>query len=329
MDENTVLTSAIKEEKNPKVLKRLIAVNMIKSNETSISGMVDRIGVSVRTIELWMERYEKHGVRGLDNMNIPGRPPRLSIKKIRMTASILLKINQLTPKSLGVLLHERHGILYSLCHIRRIMRKLDFSPKVATPTFANRANRRIIRAWRRHLRKTISRLKRMGYTVIIQDEAIFINGFHKGRKLWSRVGKRIPIMQTEGHKRIVVYGALAEDGSQLFRTYERFNVETFLKYLEEMRIKWDKIMVLLDNASQHTSRVVREYLKKHKSVILHPLPVASSELSAVEECWRQAKYEILVAKYYQLFTDMKDVVSEYFRVKRFYLNIYRYLERII
>ncbi len=121
-------------------------------------------------------------------------------------------------------------------------------------------------------------------------------------------------MQTGGHKKIVVSGALAEDGSHLFRTYERFNAETFVKYLEEMRVKWGKIAVILDNAPQHTAKIVQKYLDEHKKdVVLSFLPTSSPELNAVEECWRRAKYEILVARYYQDLEDMWDVVSEYFR----------------
>ncbi len=137
-------------------------------------------------------------------------------------------------------------------------------------------------------------------------------------------------MQTGGHKRIVVYGALAEDGSQLFRTYERFNAETFVKYLEEMLVKWGKIAVILDNAPQHTAGIVQRYLEEHKKdVALNFLPTSSPELNAVEECWRRAKHAILVARYYHDLEDMWDAVSKYFRITHFGLNIYRYLERSI
>ncbi|MGC1927808.1 MAG: hypothetical protein WA667_02445, partial [Candidatus Nitrosopolaris sp.] len=48
--------------------------------------------------------------------------------------------------------------------------------------------------------------------------------------------------------------------------------------------------------------------------------LSSSELSAVEECWRQGKDTLLVSKYYPSFTNLKAAITNYYRKKRFNLN---------
>ena len=47
----------------------------------------------------------------------------------------------------------------------------------------------------------------------------------------------------------------------------------------------------------------------------------------MEEIWNIAKRDLLVLKYYPSFADLKDKISEYFRTKRFNLNVRNYLLR--
>jgi hypothetical protein len=55
-------------------------------------------------------------------------------------------------------------------------------------------------------------------------------------------------------------------------------------------------------------------------------PVGSPQLNAVEECWRQGKYEIL-SDYYSSFSQLKQTISQYYRTTRFNLDIKKYLLR--
>ncbi len=57
------------------------------------------------------------------------------------------------------------------------------------------------------------------------------------------------------------------------------------------------------------------------------LPKGSPEFSAVEECWKQGKDDLLVSKYYPSFTNLKAAITDYYRTKRFKLNIAKYLMR--
>jgi transposase len=46
-------------------------------------------------------------------------------------------------------------------------------------------------------------------------------------------------------------------------------------------------------------------------MIIEYLPKRSPDLSAVEECWRQGKNDMLVSKYYPRFTNLK---SSYYKL---------------
>jgi hypothetical protein len=64
-----------------------------------------------------------------------------------------------------------------------------------------------------------------------------------------------------------------------------------------------------------TTKIIKEpeYLSK-----------GSPEFNAVEECWKQGKDDLLVSKYYPRFTDLKVAIREYYRTRRFNLDIVKY-----
>jgi transposase len=64
-------------------------------------------------------------------------------------------------------------------------------------------------------------------------------------------------------------------------------------------------------------------------LIVEYLPKGSPELSAVEQYWRrQGKDDLLVSKYYLRFTNLKTAaITDYYRTKRFKLDIAKYLMR--
>ena len=51
-------------------------------------------------------------------------------------------------------------------------------------------------------------------------------------------------------------------GKQLFRQYDKFNQDTFLDYLKQVKKKLGKKVVMFtDRARQHQSNKVKEYLE--------------------------------------------------------------------
>ena len=69
------------------------------------------------------------------------------------------------------------------------------------------------------------------------------------------------------HKKIIAYGAVADDGRQLFRMHKRFDGPTFLLYVRELYRKFGRVaMLLCDRASQqHRTKTLGEFLGKKKN----------------------------------------------------------------
>ena len=82
----------------------------------------------------------------------------------------------------------------------------------------------------------------------------------------------------------------------------------------------------MDRAPQHRTGIVSKTLREITGIRLAFLPAASPELSAVEECWRQSKKDLLRVSYATM-SRLRQTVDEYFASKTFGLDILRYLTR--
>jgi transposase len=147
--------------------------------------------------------------------------------------------------------------------------------------------------------------------------------------MWTRKGMRPVVTITGSHQKTCVFGVLSINGIQFFRQYSTFDQDTFLQYLKELQRKFRKLILFLDRAAQHyRSNKVRKHLEENKNVIrVEYLPKGSPEFNAVEECWREGKDDLLVSRYYPKFQNLKKTIAEYYRTKRFRLNITNYLLR--
>jgi len=165
-----------------------------------------------------------------------------------------------------------------------------------------------------------------GFTAVSMDESFF---FFDSliRKAWSYKGSRPVVRITGSHQHSSLFGAISLDGGQLFRQYHHFNEDTFYEFLKQIHSKFPKCYLFLDKAPQHyRSHKVRKYFEEHKSTLIPVfLPTASPEFMVLEECWNISKNDLLVLIYYKSLIEFRTRIGQYFRTKRFNLNMYKYL----
>jgi hypothetical protein len=116
---------------------------------------------------------------------------------------------------------------------------------------------------------------------------------------------------------------------QLFGQYDIFNGDTFSSFLKKIHAKFLKYYLFMDKASSHyKSMKVRKYFEENKNTLISAdLLTASPEFMVMEEIWNITKRDLLVLKYYQSFADFKNKIYQYFRTKRFGLDVRDYLLR--
>ncbi len=319
------LKEAYKNEKDPQVKVRIAAVNMVFIHGDGYANTAERLMQSVGWVYKWMTRFEEGGMKALRDQPRTGRPPKVSPERI---TKIIKSAEDgiITPKKLRSDIHEKTGMWYYIVSVRREMNKRNMSPKTPELVHRNKADAYTVRRWQYSAKRQISRLKKEGFVTVIQDESIFVNDPVVGRKYWSAVGVPIRVPYKGSHRRTVAYGAIATDGRRFFRTYDKFDGPTFLKYLKKLHRHFGKVLVMMDGASAHTTRDVRQFLADNKETIrVRYLPTASPELSGMEEYWHQAKRAILVSEYYETLEEMRHALSEYMRTASFDHDVMEYL----
>ena len=145
------------------------------------------------------------------------------------------------------------------------MRRYGPTPKVPQKVHNNRASRGAVRSWQYRFDRRVSCLEEKGFTILDMSGAFFVYDVASGRKYWPPRGERTVVPYTGNHRRIVVYGANARDGRQLFRTRELFDAPTFVWYRKELQRHFGKVAVVMDRASPHRAKAVKKLLRENKT----------------------------------------------------------------
>jgi transposase len=169
------------------------------------------------------------------------------------------------------------------------------------------------------------------FTIVSLDESFFFYD-SLARRVWIDGNNRPIVRVTGSHKHSCIFGAIIsmEGKKQLFRQYDVFNGEAYLNFLKKIHAKFPKCYLFMDKASSphYRSKKVLKYFEENKDTLISVyLPTASPEFMIMEEVWNIAKRDLLVLKYYSSFVDLKNKISQYFRTKRFGLNMRNYLLR--
>ena len=164
------------------------------------------------------------------------------------------------------------------------------------------------------------------YTLVVEDESIFTYDV-KIRAVWAVKGSKPIILTTGSHRKTCWFGALAEDGTQFFRQYSNADSDSFLPYMKALKRKYPKMILFIDKAAYHKKEArVKKFFKKNKECIkIRWFPSGFPEANPLEECWNQGKDEVLGSKFYDSFDDFKKAGEEYYRTKRFNIDLYKYL----
>lgn len=134
------------------------------------------------------------------------------------------------------------------------------------------------------------------------------------------------MLSTGSKRKTVVFGSVAENGTQLFRQYPIANSDYFLEYLIELHRKYPQMILFIDKAPWHKEKRVKQFLRKKKhSIKVRWFPSGFPEANPVEECWKQGKGDVLGSKFFESFANFKSAVTQYYRTKKFCLDVYKYL----
>lgn len=163
------------------------------------------------------------------------------------------------------------------------------------------------------------------YEIICIDEAHFRREADK-RRCWSPIGTTPTIHVNGSFQKTDVYGAYTLNGKFHYKFVQRQISQKTIAFFERLRKIYKKVVFIVDQACWHTSKMVEEYIHKHKEEIkLFFFPTATPELNAVEECWRQTRNSITANTAFDNLEDLKKALRSSWNKQPFRHKIINYL----
>jgi len=153
------------------------------------------------------------------------------------------------------------------------------------------------------------------------DQMLFIDGVHpqhntRPSKAWIQKGVTKYIKTNTGRKRINLNGAYnPENQDIIIREDDSINAQSTIELFKQIEIHYPKsrkIYVIADNARYYRCRLVSEYLKNSKIVLIF-LPPYSPNLNLIERLWKYMRKKVINTIYYQNFEDFKKAIMDFFQ----------------
>ncbi len=284
--------------------------------------VADMLGVPLRTLQSWIERYRNDGLSALFKGPYPGKQPRLTPEQKKELAEIIKAGPENAGFDTGVwtglvvksLIKTRFGVNYGVSQVRRILRKLGFSlqlprrkPSKEDPIQQEHWIEEELPEIKEEVQSDAGLL---GY----QDEASFQQAGSITRT-WCVRGEGCDVKSYPTRKSIKVLGAVvfAKDPKWHFRFAEKFNGDSFLTLLKQMVRQYpdNRIHLITDNVRYHKGSGVRQWLEEQVDHIKpHFLPKYSPKLNAVEYIWRKIKRLTTHNRYFET---LEELHAELFR----------------
>ena len=125
---------------------------------------------------------------------------------------------------------------------------------------------------------------------------------------WWPTGGREQVRTSLSMESVRIFGAMSQDELRI-KIVESTNSETFREFLEEIRRDRPRLFMVLDNASYHKSKAVREYVESTGGDVgLEFLSPYTPQLNPVETVWRDLKKR-LAGRFLQPLDELKAAMT--------------------
>ena len=147
--------------------------------------------------------------------------------------------------------------------------------------------------------------------LLFQDESM-IRDYQAIQKTWFPKGQQRLVPTYGKHHGVKLIGVLDYETGEVFCVYaESYDAQQFLAFLAAILAKYpnQKIVMVLDNAKIHHSKLIQPFLGEHRSELeLVFLPPYSPKFNPIEGLWGWLKSTIINNVFYKSVTDIGKAV---------------------
>jgi transposase len=300
--------------KDKKLAYRINVIILLAKNYT-YEEIYDALLVKERTARRWKKIFKEQGIDGLMEDHYKGGFAKLTIEQRNDLIKHLE--NNLYSKATEICTYikKTYNVKYTPDGLVLLLHRLGFSYK-KTKLVPGKADSKKQKEFVEEYNKIRKNLK--------NDEKIyFIDGVHPVHNTmpaygWIKTGKEKEIRTNTGRQRLNINGAYSPtDNEIIFRNDDSINAQSTIalfKQIEKANPDKNTIYVINDNARYYVSKMVKEYLKNSKIVMIK-LPPYSPNLNLIERLWKLLKKNVLYNKYYSNFNEFSIAIFKFLKTK--------------
>jgi transposase len=281
-----------------------IRIRSVKQIEAGarVEDIATSLGLSRSTVFAWVAAYRKGGVAALRAKPVPGRPPKLSGRQLRMLYTLIVGADPRqyefefalwTRDLVRQLIYTKFQIRLSAVSVGRLLRTLGLSPQ--RPVFrASQQDPERVKRWREQDYPAIrDEAAQVGATIYFADEAGIRSDYHSGTT-WAPVGQTPVVNSTGARYAVNMISAITPKGKLRFCTFTgTLDAEKFIAFCRRLlHDDTGQVFLIVDGHPVHRSKAVQELVDSTNGRLrLFFLPPYSPELNPDEWVWKNVKHD--------------------------------------
>jgi transposase len=323
--------SSLKEEfeksRNLTGILKILAIFAVSRGQ-SIDEVAEWIRTHRETVRNWINAFLWSGISSLFPSTSSGRPKVLSDSEVKTLKRNLEKSPQRfgfrggcwNANKIKKLIQESFGKTLSTKYIPEFLRSIGLSYKKSRIDAGSESQflrtQWIEKTWPKILEVS----EKQDAHIFFGDEAYF-SIFGTTSYSWSLVGQETVVESTGQNNNIHILGAINFNTGKthaLMLEEGRIDEEVYICFLQTLLRETRKpIHLIIDNASYHKSKMIRDFIAKHsKRLTVHYLPPYSPDYNPIEGLWRHLKRETTHNVYFESLKDLWAALAKGLQVFR-------------
>ena len=319
--------------------EKLSAVAAYKDGEP-VSSIAKVLNTTPQSIYNWIKQYDKK--KSLKRKSGSGRRSEITSKEelkllkiLKVPASKYGFENDLwTTNRIHTILRKKLKKKVSRMCVWRLLNKNHYSFKKVQKKYKE-ADQNKKDEW---CQKTVKKIKRTvrKYNAILyfEDESTIQLSPEMGRS-WGPRGEKIYHEVTSRKGSVSAISAISSDGRLCFQVHDsgkRFNSNDIINFLTLLlkNHKRRHLVVVMDKATCHTSKMVKKFIESQKRLHVFILPAKAPEFNPDEQVWGHLKYHELKSHQADTIESLKKLTTKKLRAmskdKRKLMGIFKKCE---
>jgi transposase len=291
---------------------RIKAILMLNSG-FSFDQIADLLLMDDDTIRRYLVIYQEEGVKGLMRDLYVGSKPWLFEEELKQLEEFLEEYVCISAKEVCMYVKENFGLEYTVNGMTALLHRMGFvykKPKIVP----GKADPELQKEF-------VQKYNKIKASKAKEDQIYFADGCHPMLNPiagygWIKRGKEKQIPSNTGRQHLNLNGAYNPESLEaIIVDADSINAQSTIELFEKIqrRQKEGKIFFISDNARYYRSRLIKEYLRKHRRIKIIPLPSYSPNLNLIERLWHYFKKNILYNQYYENLSEMRETALYFFK----------------